>query len=149
MTLRHRQRGFFRHAGEWEPGPLSSDGLDSHAEALAAFAGAYLKLGPGQRQSLDELLDALWGASGALADTADEPARGDRGIADELAALEAHLVAGLEAVKAARPAYEAFRAALDEEQRAALDDLLAGREGFRRHPWRAVRAHAAARRAVN
>ncbi len=149
MTFRHRQRGFFRHAEGWELGPLSGDGLDGHAEALAAFAGAYLKLGPGQRQDLDALLDALWGASGALAGAAAEPARGDRGIGDELAALEAHLVAGLKAVKATRPAYEAFRAALDGEQRAAFDDLLAGREGLRRHPWRAVRAHAAARRAVN
>ena len=149
MTLRHRHREFFRHAEGWEPGPLSGDGLDSHAEALAAFAETYLELGPGQRQALDQLLEALWGASGALADRADEPARGAREIGDELAALEAQLAAGLEAVKAARPAYQAFRAALDEAQRAALDDLLAGREGPRRQPWRALRAHAAARRAVN
>ncbi len=149
MTLRHRHQGFFRHAEGWEPGPLSGDGLDSHAEALAAFAETYLELGPGQRQALDQLLEALWGASGALADRADEPARGAREIGDELAALEAQLAAGLEAVKAARPAYQAFRAALDEAQRAALDDLLAGRVGLRRQPWRAVRAHAAARHAVN
>ncbi len=149
MTLRRRHQEFFRHAEGWEPGPLSGDGLDSHAEALAAFAETYLELGPGQRQALDQLLEALWGASGALADRADEPARGAREIGDELAALEAQLAAGLEAVKAARPVYQAFRAALDEAQRAALDDLLAGREELRRQPWRALKAHAAARRAVN
>lgn len=54
MTFRHRQRGFFHPAGEADPGPLTGDRLDRQAEDLAALAEAYLKLGSGQRQALDD-----------------------------------------------------------------------------------------------
>ncbi len=134
MTLRQRQRGFFRHAGEADPGPLTGDRLDRQAEDLAAFAEAYLRLGPGQRQALDDLLEALWGASAALTGFGLGDAEdGERGIGDELSRIEGLLAAAQEAVKAVRPPYDAFRAGLDGKQRAAFDDLVSGGHGLGRH----------------
>ena len=58
---------------------------------------------------------------GVCADAAAAPATAPEG----LALAEAALAAGTEAVRDIRPAFEALYAALDADQRASLDNLLA------------------------
>ena len=94
-------------------------------DAALVYGAHALDVGDAQQAPWDAFAEALRAASdsleGVCADAAAAPATAPEG----LALAEAALAAGTEAVRDFRPAFDALYAALDADQRASLDDLLA------------------------
>jgi hypothetical protein len=86
-----------------------------------------------QRAALDELRTASSKAAETIsaACTSDFPAKST----ERLAAMEKRVEAMLQAIKTVRPAFDAFYAALDDQQKARLDDIGPRRWGWRGWRW--------------
>jgi LTXXQ motif family protein len=86
-----------------------------------------------QRGALNELRTASAKAVEIIsaACTTDFPAKST----ERLAAMEKRVEAMLQAIKTVRPAFDAFYAALDDQQKARLDDIGPRRWGWRGWRW--------------
>jgi hypothetical protein len=124
----------FGHRHHGEAGPLGHFcGEDREAALDAAIAYLERKVEPSAAQagSFARFAESMRRAGAVMAGAcapdmaASEPAS----AAASLARLEAMMAAGLEALREARPAFDALYAVLHEGQRKTLDDMLAHRAG--------------------
>jgi len=95
-------------------------------EEHMAEARAELALAPEQEPAYRDLAAAIQDANGVVQAACDERAGAGRpdNPVEHLARAEAFMTTGLEAVRTVRPAFEEFYAALDDGQKATLDEYL-------------------------
>ncbi len=105
---------------------------DERIDELIAFVDSFVDFTPEQAPAWADLSGALRASGVSVGEVCDELiAAGKPATAPEAAArIETVMAAGLEVVRELRPPFDAFYAALDAEQRAAIDGLVA--KGHRR-----------------
>jgi hypothetical protein len=139
-------RGSWFDDSGWGPGMMMGPGMmgaggfnfmcnpraAGFAEWRIARIEAAVRPTEAQRGALDELRTAWSKAAETIsaACTSDFPAKST----ERLQAMEKRVEAMLQAIKTVRPAFEGFYAALDDQQRARLDDIGPRRWGW--HGWR-------------
>lgn len=101
---------------------------------LARFVESFIKLTPDQTTAWNRLLDSLRAGSTSIDSACEEFARADKPdtATERLARVESLLSAGLDAVRQVRPAFDGFYAALDEDQKRIIDELISKRRSHRR-----------------
>lgn len=99
---------------------------DERIDELIAFVDSFVDFTPEQAAAWADLTGALRASGDSVDAICDELiAAGKPATAPEAAArIETVMAAGLEVVRELRPPFDAFYAALDAEQRAALDGLV-------------------------
>lgn len=136
------------HRGGWEMGPgmmmgpgrWSRGGMRALCSPRAAGFGAWrleqieqiVKPDEKQRKAFDDLRAASDNAAKALAGAC--PAEAPATVSARLAFMETRMTAMLDAIKTVRPAFDAFYATLDDEQKRRLDRSHPRRWGW--HRWR-------------
>jgi hypothetical protein len=138
----HAQPGPRGPAGDfgWRPGKMGPDGLGFICNPRAAGFAEWrierietaVKPTETQRTALNELRTASTKAAEIIAAACPKeyPAKSN----ERLALMEKRLEAMLEAIKAVRPAFEAFYGTLDDAQKARLDAAAPRNWGW--HGWR-------------
>ena len=103
------------------------------AEWRVARIEAAVKPTEAQRGALNDLRTASQKAADTIsaACTSDFPTKST----ERMAAMEKRVEAMLQAIKTVRPAFEAFYATLDDQQKARLDDIGPRRWGWRGWRW--------------
>jgi LTXXQ motif family protein len=146
-TAQPGPRGQWSDGPGWGPGMMMGPGMmggggfsfmcnpraAGFAEWRIARIEAAVRPTEAQRGALDELRAASSKAVDTIsaACTADFPAKST----ERLAAMEKRVEAMLQAIKTVRPAFDAFYAALDDQQKARLDDIGPRRWGWRGWRW--------------
>ena len=109
---------------------LCEGGGDARLDLLLVFARDRLDLRPEQATAWRDLEGAVRGGMATLRGACDKMRAGEGDAASapvKLAAAEAAMSVGAEALRQVRPAFEAFYATLDDSQRTTLDAALAHR----------------------
>jgi LTXXQ motif family protein len=146
-TAQPGPRGSWFDGSGWGPGMMMGPGMMGgggfnfmcnpraarFAEWRIARIEAAVRPTDTQRGALDELRTASSKAAETIsaACTTDFPAKST----ERLQAMEKRVEAMLQAIKTVRPAFEAFYAALDDRQKARLDDIGPRRWGWRGWRW--------------
>jgi len=124
--------------GMMGPGPRGAGACNPRTAGLAAWRIDLVERSIQPTDAQRPLLDALKTASTQAAQTI--AAACPRILAstppERLEAMEKRLEAMLQAVKTVRPAFDAFYASLNEEQKSRLDALSPGHWGSRMWRWR-------------
>ena len=105
---------------------ICSHDHDERIDELIAFVDSFVDFTPEQAPAWADLTGALRASGDSVDAICDELiAAGKPATAPEAAArIETVMAAGLDVVRELRPPFAAFYAALDAEQRAALDGLV-------------------------
>lgn len=113
---------------------LCSDARGEHVEAAITFAETFMAFTPEQRAAWDRLAGAVRAGSDKVGETCaeTEALRAEKTMPAKLALAEAATKTAAAVLGDVRPAFDAWYAALSDEQRQALDDLLKHRRGGRR-----------------
>ena len=118
-----------RSQGGGHLGRLCTGGDEARLDLLLAYARDRLDLKPAQQPAWRDLDGAVRGGVATLRGACDKMQAGEAGASApvRLAAAEAAMSAGTEALRQVRPAFDALYATLDDGQKATLDDALAHR----------------------
>lgn len=116
-----------RRHGDGRVGRLCETDDGARLDLLVAYARDRLDLRAEQGPAWRDLEGALRGGIATLRTACDPVRAGSAGASApaRLAAAEAAMTAGADALRQLRPAFEAFYATLDDRQKATLDDALA------------------------
>lgn len=124
-----RQHGWWRGRKGQGAGHLCMGWQDGQAEDVIGLVERLVEFTPVQAAAWAKLASTIRASGDSLRqdcarlEEAGEPATAPQ----QLARAEAMMVAGLVAVRQVRPAFDAFYGSLADEQRAALDGLMAHR----------------------
>lgn len=115
-----------RHGGGRGLDQICGHDHDERIDELIAFVDSFVDFTPEQAPAWADLIGALRASGDSVDAVCDElTAAGKPATAPEaLARIAIVMEAGLEVVRELRPPFDAFYAALDAEQRAALDGLV-------------------------
>ena len=93
----------------------------AHFDRLAAYLKPELKLNDAQQAPWNEFAEAWRHSEAGLRESCEAGKNDPQNVGGVLARAEIQLSAGLTAVRAVRPSFEQFYAALDSRQRRILD----------------------------
>lgn len=135
------QKVHFGGRGGWHDGDgrghargmemICSDRRDRRIENGLAFVEGFVNFTPEQTTAWSELTDAVRAGSATIGESCEEleNAGVPESALDGLRHFEAMATTGLDILQRIRPAFERFYATLSDEQKKALDDLIAHRSG--------------------
>lgn len=120
----HHGRGMMGGMGPL--GHLCGPNRVERLEDAISFVNTFIKLTPEQTTAWNTLAETLRSAATKVGTTCDQMREAGRPATppDHLARMETMLTTGLDVLREVRPAFDAFYATLDDNQKQVLNELL-------------------------